>query len=125
MRLALLFITGPPPGLDVADDSLAAVLDIDVLDGDGLLAAVAVFTQCLHLPRVGPCQLVESPLMRFILRKLVGVGKHSQRRYTITLTHDGPPRNGSQDALRDASHRVLWVSALSGSADVRQKLAND
>ena len=36
------FIANPPPGLDVADDGLAALVDVDVLDRDLLLALAAV-----------------------------------------------------------------------------------
>ncbi len=59
-----------PPG-DIADNRLPAVLDVDVLHDHSLLAAVAVFAQCLHLGRVGSRQTIESRFMGLIPGKLV------------------------------------------------------
>ncbi len=45
------------PCLDIAHDGLPTALNGDVLDNNGLLAAVAMFAQRLHLRRVGAGQL--------------------------------------------------------------------
>lgn len=61
MILALLWQPHPPVG-DVADDGLAAVVNMDVLDGDLLLALAAVSLERLDLGGEGAGQFVEPPL---------------------------------------------------------------
>jgi hypothetical protein len=60
MGLMLVSIVAPlpPPGLaDVADDGLAARIDVHMLDRDLLFAAAPDLGQAFHLGRVGPQEL--------------------------------------------------------------------
>jgi hypothetical protein len=69
------------PRLDVADDGLAAFMDVDVLDFDCLLSAASVSLQRLHLVRERPHKLVEGVLRAVLLRDGIDVGKPSGDRH--------------------------------------------
>ena len=45
MGLVLDFVVDPPPGRDIADDGIAARVNVDVLDAHGLLAATLQLVQ--------------------------------------------------------------------------------
>ena len=49
-----------PPAVDVADDGLTALVDVDVLHRDLLLAFAAVATERIEQSRIGARELVRS-----------------------------------------------------------------
>jgi hypothetical protein len=53
MGLPLISARHPTPGLDSTDNGLASRMDVDVLDGDLLLALAAMAVQGLQKARVG------------------------------------------------------------------------
>jgi hypothetical protein len=57
MGLNLAKLATPPGGDVAADDGLPAVVDVDVLDRDLLLALVAVLCERLNLSRISPREL--------------------------------------------------------------------
>ncbi|WP_234905542.1 hypothetical protein [Agrobacterium pusense] len=59
-----LFVSTPPPVGDIADDRLTAFANINVLDNNLLIAAVAMLPQGFHLGCEGPHQLVDDTLMQ-------------------------------------------------------------
>jgi hypothetical protein len=48
MGLPLISVRHPTPGLDGSDDGLAFSMDVNVLDGDLLVAAASVALQSFH-----------------------------------------------------------------------------
>jgi hypothetical protein len=62
-------------GVDVADDRLAALGDMNVLDGHLLLASRAVSLERLDLSGEGPGELVEGVLGAVLLREIVDMGE--------------------------------------------------
>src|SRR5262249_19323023 len=70
-----------PPALDVADDGLTALVDVDVLHRDLLLAFAAVAIERIEQSRIGAGELV---------RRL---GKFAELRGLWPVV--GQPRNGS------------------------------
>ena len=68
MGLMSFFFVTLPPMRDVADDSLAAFVDVDMLDCHLLLTARTIPLQGFHLGREGAAQLVESALGAVLLR---------------------------------------------------------
>src|SRR5258706_8372153 len=75
MRLTLTFCGAPPPMIDRADDSLAAVIDGDVLHLDGLLTRGSVFLQGFNLSSKCAGQLVEHVRGRVLLFDGVDMGE--------------------------------------------------
>ena len=51
----------PTPGLDIADNGLSALVDVDVLDGDALLAFAAVLVQSEQQIGIAAGQLPRLP----------------------------------------------------------------
>ena len=73
-----------PPAVDVPNYRLPAVLDIDVLHCDRLLAAVAVLAQGFHLGCEGARQFVECAFMGFeLLNRLRTASKRDSRMAAI------------------------------------------
>ncbi|OOO26366.1 hypothetical protein BS627_04775 [Agrobacterium salinitolerans] len=64
MGLCTFFVSTPPPVGDIADDRLTAFANINVLDNDLLIAAIAMLSQGLHLACECPHQLVDDTLMQ-------------------------------------------------------------
>src|SRR5262245_25424782 len=63
------------PRLDVADDGLAALMDMDMFDFDCLLGAASVALQRFHLVRERPHKFVEGVLGTVLLRDGIDMGK--------------------------------------------------
>ena len=61
MGLSAVFDDGPGPGGvgDVADDGLAAWIDVDMLDSDLLFAAPSQLGERINLSGEGPCQAMQ------------------------------------------------------------------
>ena len=81
MGLTLFFSVTLPPMRHVADDSLAAVVDVDMLDRHLLLAAGAISLQGFHLGREGARQLVECALRAVLLGDVLDVGEPPGERH--------------------------------------------
>jgi len=80
-----------PPAVDVADDGLTALVDVDVLHRDLLLAFAAVATERIEQSRIGA-------------RELVGrLGKI--RRVAAPLAGSGQPSNGSTTHDQQPAHQ--------------------
>ena len=80
MGLFLRFFFRPSPrgwGADVADNCLAALGDVDMLDGHLLLAAASVSLERLDLSREGARELVEGVLGAVLLRDILDAGEAS------------------------------------------------
>ena len=77
MGLASTFIATPPPGLDVADNRLSAILYIDALHRDRLVAAIAVLSESFSLCCECPGQLVEPGVVGLHLRDAMRVRQPS------------------------------------------------
>jgi hypothetical protein len=75
MGLFLCFFVRPHPrrSADIADDRLAALGNVDVLDRHLLLALRAVFLQRGHLRGEGARELVERPPGAVLLRDVLDV----------------------------------------------------
>jgi len=83
MGLNLRFFCAPYPlgrGVDIPDDRLAALGDVDVLNGHLLLALRAIFLQGRHLRGERSGELVEGVLGAVLLRDIV-----TTRRITANL----------------------------------------
>ncbi len=72
MGLFLIFSRCPSPRCDVADDGLAALMDVDMLDCDALLPFAAMVVQSFHQHRIradeliGLAQILSAPLETLI-----------------------------------------------------------
>ena len=53
-----IFRLYPRPGLDIADDGLAALMDVNVFDCDFLLSLAPVLVEGFHGQRIGPGEFV-------------------------------------------------------------------
>jgi hypothetical protein len=85
MGLFLSFLSCPPSPWrmvrNIADNSLAAVGDVDVLNHDSLLTAGAISFQSFDLRGKGAGQLVERSLCTVLLRYVVDMRKTSRERH--------------------------------------------
>jgi hypothetical protein len=84
MGLFSNFSVRPSPratGTDVADDRLAALGDMDVLDRHLLLALRAIFLQSGHLRCEGPGELVVGIRGAILLREIVHMSQAAAERH--------------------------------------------
>src|SRR5262245_47351492 len=63
----------PLPRVDLADDGLAALVDVDVFDNNFLLAFAAVFVESLEMKAIGSAELVAKierlfPTLKILIR---------------------------------------------------------
>ncbi len=85
MGLFLRFFDCPYPrcrGADVADNGLAALGDVDVLNDHALFALRAVIFERLDLRREGPGELVEGAFSTVLRREVVDVGEAARESHS-------------------------------------------
>ncbi len=82
MRLTLFFPVTLPPMRNVADDSLATVIDRHMLHRNLLLAARAVFLQGFDLGSEGAGQLVEGAFGAILLRDILDMREATGERHS-------------------------------------------